>query len=89
VDAQKAAKFLSRDHLDLHGVQFMETAAQVTLWPMPVAEKWLRAYLDKSPERQTLIDHKGIIRYKNLRGRELEVAVERLLQEAEAGTKDE
>jgi thiol-disulfide isomerase/thioredoxin len=53
VDAQKAAGILSRDHLDLHGVQFMETAGQVTLWPMPVAEKWLRAYLDKSPNRQT------------------------------------
>ena len=53
VDAQKAAEILSRDHLDLHGVQFMETAGQVTLWPMPVAEKWLRAYLDKSPNRQT------------------------------------
>jgi hypothetical protein len=36
-----------------------------------------------------VIDHKGIIRYKNLRGRELEEAVERLLQEAEAGAKDE
>ncbi len=53
VDAQKAAKILSRDHLDLHGVQFMETAMQVMVWPMPVAEKWLRAYLDKSPNRQT------------------------------------
>jgi thiol-disulfide isomerase/thioredoxin len=52
-DAQKAANLLSRDHLDLHGVQFMETAAQVTLWPMPVAEEWLRAYLDTSPNRQT------------------------------------
>jgi peroxiredoxin len=36
-----------------------------------------------------VIDHKGIIRYKNLRGRELEAAVERLLQETEAGAKDE
>jgi len=53
LDAQKAANILVRDHLDLHGVQFMETAAQVTVWPMPVAEKWLRAYLDKSPNRQT------------------------------------
>ena len=53
VDAQKAANILSRDHLDLHGVQFKETASQVILWPMPVAEKWLRAYLDKSPNRQT------------------------------------
>ncbi|SIO59473.1 Thiol-disulfide isomerase or thioredoxin [Singulisphaera sp. GP187] len=52
-EAQKAASILSRDHLDLHGVQFVETATQVTLWPMPVAEKWLRAYLDKSPNRQT------------------------------------
>ena len=52
-DAQKAAKILSRDHLDLHGVQFAETAMQVTLWPMPVAERWLRAYLDKSPNRET------------------------------------
>ena len=52
-DAQKAANILARDHLELHGVQFRETAAQVTLWPMPVAEKWLRAYLDKSPNRQT------------------------------------
>ena len=26
---------------------------QVMVWPMPVAEKWLRAYLDKSPNRQT------------------------------------
>jgi thiol-disulfide isomerase/thioredoxin len=52
-DAQKAASLLSRNHLDLHGVQFMETAAQVTLWPMPVAEEWLRAYLDKSPNQQT------------------------------------
>jgi thiol-disulfide isomerase/thioredoxin len=34
-----------------------------------------------------VIDHKGIIRYKNLRGRELEEAVERLLEEAEAGAK--
>ena len=53
VDAQKAANILSRDHLDLHGVQFADAAFQVTLWPMPVAEKWLRAYLDKSPNRQT------------------------------------
>jgi thiol-disulfide isomerase/thioredoxin len=53
VDAQKAANMLSRDHLDLHGVQFAETALQVMVWPMPVAEKWLRAYLDKSPNRQT------------------------------------
>ena len=53
VDAQKAANILSRDHLDLHGVQFMETATTLMLWPMPVAEKWLRAYLDKSPNRQT------------------------------------
>jgi thiol-disulfide isomerase/thioredoxin len=53
VEAPKAAKILSRDHLDLQGVQFVETAIQVTLWPMPVAEKWLRAYLDKSPNRQT------------------------------------
>ena len=52
-DAQKAANLLSRNHLDLHGVQFMEAAAQVMLWPMPVAEEWLRAYLDKSPNRQT------------------------------------
>jgi thiol-disulfide isomerase/thioredoxin len=52
-DARKAADILSRDHLDLHGVQFVETATQVTLWPMPVAEGWLRAYLDKSPNRQT------------------------------------
>ena len=36
-----------------------------------------------------VIDHNGIIRYKNLRGRELEEAVEQLLQEAEAGAKDE
>ncbi|MEJ7637833.1 MAG: TlpA family protein disulfide reductase, partial [Singulisphaera sp.] len=36
-----------------------------------------------------VIDHNGIIRYKNLKGRELEEAVERLLQEAEAGAKDE
>ena len=31
-----------------------------------------------------VIDHNGIIRYKNLRGRDLEMAVEQLLQEAEA-----
>ena len=36
-----------------------------------------------------VIDHNGIIRYKNLRGRELEAAVEQLLQEAEAGATDE
>jgi len=36
-----------------------------------------------------VIDHNGIIRYKNLKGRELEVAVEQLIQEAEAGAKDE
>jgi hypothetical protein len=36
-----------------------------------------------------VIDHNGINRYENLRGRELEVAVEQLLQEAEAGAKDE
>ena len=53
VDAQKAANILSRDHLDLHGVQFVETASEIILWPMPVAETWLRAYLDKSPNRQT------------------------------------
>ncbi len=53
VDAQKAASILARDHLDLHGVQFEETAGQVTLWPLQVAERWLRAYLDKSPNRQT------------------------------------
>jgi peroxiredoxin len=52
-DAQKAANILSRDHLDLDSVQFAETATQVMVWPMPVAEKWLRAYLDKSPNRQT------------------------------------
>jgi hypothetical protein len=53
VDAQKAANILSRDHLDLHGAQFGDAAFQVILWPMPVAEKWLQAYLDKSPNRQT------------------------------------
>jgi thiol-disulfide isomerase/thioredoxin len=54
VDAQKAVDILSRDHLDLHGVQFVQIwTEQVTLWPMPVAETWLRAYLDKSPNRQT------------------------------------
>jgi thiol-disulfide isomerase/thioredoxin len=53
VDAQKAANILSLDHLDLQGVQFGDAAFQVILWPMPVAEKWLRAYLDKSPNRQT------------------------------------
>lgn len=53
VDAQRAANILSRDHLDLHGAQFGDAAFQVILWPMPVAEKWLRAYLDKSPNRQT------------------------------------
>ena len=53
VDAQKAANILSRDHLDLHGVQFTEIATQVMVWPRPVAERWLRAYLDKSPNRQT------------------------------------
>jgi thiol-disulfide isomerase/thioredoxin len=52
-DAQKAADILSRDHLDLHGFQFEETAGQVILWPTPVAERWLRAFLDKSPNRQT------------------------------------
>jgi thiol-disulfide isomerase/thioredoxin len=52
-DAQKAANILARDHQDLHGMQFVETATQVIHWPMPVAEKWLRAYLDKSPDRQT------------------------------------
>ncbi len=52
-DAQNAADILSRDHLDLNGVQFGDAAFQVILWPMPVAEKWLRAYLDKSPNRQT------------------------------------
>jgi thiol-disulfide isomerase/thioredoxin len=53
MDAQKAANILSRDHLNLHGAQFGEAAFQVILWPMPVAEKWLQAYLDKSPNRQT------------------------------------
>jgi len=53
VEAQKAANILSRDHLDLQGVQFGEAAFQVILWPMPVAERWLQAYLDKSPNRQT------------------------------------
>ncbi len=52
-DAQKAADILSRDHLDLHGAQFGDAAFQVVLWPMPVAERWLRAYLDNSPNRQT------------------------------------
>jgi thiol-disulfide isomerase/thioredoxin len=52
-DAQKAANLLARDHLDLHGAQFNETAMQVALWPMPFAETWLRAYLDKSRNRQT------------------------------------
>ena len=36
-----------------------------------------------------VIDHKGIIRHKNLKGRELEEAVERLVHEAEAGANDE
>jgi thiol-disulfide isomerase/thioredoxin len=54
VDAQKAANILVRDHLDLHGVQFVQIwTERVCCWPMPVAEKWLRAYLDKSPNRQT------------------------------------
>ena len=53
VDAQQAASILARDHLDLQGVQFADAAFQVILWPMPVAEKWLQAYLDKSPNRQT------------------------------------
>jgi hypothetical protein len=35
-----------------------------------------------------VIDHNGIIRYENLRGKVLEEAVEQLLQEAEAGAKD-
>ena len=48
-DAQKAADILSRDHLDLRGDPFGDAAFQVILWPMPVAEEWLRAYLDKSP----------------------------------------
>ena len=53
VDAQKAASILSRDHLDLHAAQFGDAAFQVILWPMPVAEKWLQTYLDKSPNRET------------------------------------
>jgi peroxiredoxin len=53
LDAQHAADILARDHLDLRGVQFAETAMQVMVWPMPVAETWLRAYLDKSPNRET------------------------------------
>ena len=36
-----------------------------------------------------VIDHKGIIWHKNLRGEELEKAVEQLLQEAERGAKGE
>jgi len=52
-DAQTAAGILSRDHLDLHGDPFDQTAMQVQVWPMPVAERWLRAYLDKSPDRKT------------------------------------
>ena len=36
-----------------------------------------------------VIDHNGIIRYKNLRGRELDEAVERLLPDAEASAKGE
>jgi len=35
-----------------------------------------------------VIDHNGIIRYKNLKGKGLEKAVEQLLQAAEAGAKD-
>ena len=27
---------MMRDHLDLHGVPFVETATQVMVWPMPV-----------------------------------------------------
>src|SRR5262249_52617380 len=53
VDAQKAADILSRDHLDLPAVRFADATFQVMLWPKPVAEKWLQAYLDKSPNRQT------------------------------------
>src|SRR5262245_3539236 len=52
-DAQMAANILSRDHLDLDAARFADATFQVMLWPMPVAEKWLGAYLDKSPDRQT------------------------------------
>lgn len=50
-DAQRAAALLARDHLDLGGTAFEETALQVLVWPMPVAEAWLRDYLDGSPDR--------------------------------------
>jgi hypothetical protein len=36
-----------------------------------------------------VIDHKGIIRHKNLRGEDLEKAVDQLLQDAERGATDE
>jgi hypothetical protein len=36
-----------------------------------------------------MADANGIIRYKDLKGRGLEEAVERLLREAEAGAKDQ
>jgi thiol-disulfide isomerase/thioredoxin len=79
MDAQKAANILSRDHLDLHGVQFGDAAFQVILWPMPVAEKWLRAYLDQSPNRQTRARACfELARYKKW-------LLERAIQEMDAG----
>jgi thiol-disulfide isomerase/thioredoxin len=78
-DAQRAANILSRDHLDLNGVQFEDAAFQVIHWPMPVAEKWLRAYLDKSPNRQTrAMACLELARYEKW-------LVERAVQEMDAG----
>ncbi len=50
-EAQQAATKLSRDHLTLKGQSFVETWIRVARWPMPVAERWLRAYLERSPDR--------------------------------------
>lgn len=53
-DAQSAADLLARDHLDLEWQQFSDLVTQnITAWPKPVVEKWIRAYLERSPDRQT------------------------------------
>jgi len=52
-DAQTAAQLLARDHLDLDANDVGKVFSDfVCLWPMPVAENWLNAYLTKGSTRE-------------------------------------
>jgi thiol-disulfide isomerase/thioredoxin len=52
-DAQTAAQLLARDHLDLAAKDVGQVFSDIIcLWPMPVAENWLNAYLTKGSTRE-------------------------------------